>query len=96
MDGLLDVLSKTPVVEIQPQKAVEWVSGRSKLQLSVDQVIALEGLLSAPVTILYGGPGTGKTTLLRAYADIVAMKTKKIGMHGTTEKAAKRHEQVGR
>ena len=97
MDGLLDVLSKTPVVEIQPQKAVEWVSGRSKLQLSVDQVIALEGLLSAPVTILYGGPGTGKTTLLRAYADIVAMKTKKIVCMAPTGKAAKRlGEQVGR
>ncbi len=97
MDGIQELCSMAPIIDIQPQKAVEWVINRLSIQLSPDQVAALEGLLSDPVTILYGGPGTGKTTLLRAYVEIVAKKTTKIICMAPTGKAAKRlAEQVGR
>ena len=97
MDAVQAISNSVPVVSIQPQKAVDWVVARSKVELSIDQLTALEGILSHPVSILYGGPGTGKTTLLRAYVDIVAKKTDKIVCMAPTGKAAKRlSEQVGR
>ncbi len=94
IDGLIQAPSK---VSIQAQLAVEWVIPRTSPSLSSDQVVALEGLCNHSVSILYGGPGTGKTSLLNAYVSIVSKKTDRILCMAPTGKAAKRlAEQVGR
>jgi exodeoxyribonuclease V alpha subunit len=70
---------------------------RMQVPLSPDQVSALEGLCTHAVSILYGGPGTGKTSLLRAYINIVSKKTDNIVCMAPTGKAAKRlADQIGR
>ena len=90
------MIAPTPI-SIEPDKAVQWVMPKLPYRLAVDQVQALEGLLSNNVSILYGGPGTGKTSMLHAYVQVVAKKTDKIICMAPTGKAAKRlAEQVGK
>ena len=97
MNGV-DAFIQSPLrVSIDAAMAVSWVVPRLAVDLSPDQVAALEGICSHSVSILYGGPGTGKTSLLRAYVDIVSKKTNRIVCMAPTGKAAKRlGEQVGR
>ena len=97
MNGV-DAFIQSPLrVSIDAALAVSWVVPRLAVDLSPDQVSALEGICSHSVSILYGGPGTGKTSLLRAYVDIVSKKTNRILCMAPTGKAAKRlGEQVGR
>ena len=97
MDEVQQLYDAKATIDIQPQVAVDWVQGRGQFELSLDQVSALEGVLSHSVSILYGGPGTGKTTLLNAYVQIVSKKTTKIVCMAPTGKAAKRlAQQIGR
>ena len=96
MEGVASLVDSTPLIDIQPQKAVDWVLSTFNASLSSDQILALEGMLSHSVTILHGGPGTGKTTLIKSYVQIVSKKTSKIVCMAPTGKAAKRlSEQVG-
>tara|TARA_A100001015_G_scaffold220825_1_gene248479 strand:- start:126 stop:2180 length:2055 start_codon:yes stop_codon:yes gene_type:complete len=97
MNGI-DALIQAPMrISIQAKRAVEWIIPRSNPAPSPDQVQALEGLCEHPVSILHGGPGTGKTSLLKAYVAIVSKKTDRILCLAPTGKAAKRlAEQVGR
>ena len=94
----IDAMMSAPVhVKVQPQLAVEWVLPQINQTLSADQIAALEGLCKHSVSILYGGPGTGKTSLLKAYVTILSKKTDRILLMAPTGKAAKRlAEQVGR
>ena len=78
MDEVQQLYDAKATIDIQPQVAVDWVQGRGQFELSLDQVSALEGVLSHSVSILYGGPGTGKTTLLNAYVQIVSKKPQKL------------------
>ena len=92
MNGV-DAFIQSPLrVSIDAALAVSWVVPRLAVDLSPDQVSALEGICSHSVSILYGGPGTGKTSLLRAYVDIVSKKTNRILCMAPTGKAAKRLE----
>ena len=93
----IDAMMSAPVhVKVQPQLAVEWVLPQINQTLSADQIAALEGLCKHSVSILYGGPGTGKTSLLKAYVTILSKKTNRILLMAPTGKAAKRlAEQVG-
>ena len=58
--------------------------------LSVEQQLAVQTALSAPVSILTGGPGTGKTTCLKALIQGLEAQGKKIALASPTGRAAKR------
>ena len=80
----IDAMMSAPVhVKVQPQLAVEWVLPQINQTLSADQIAALEGLCKHSVSILYGGPGTGKTSLLKAYVTILSKKNRSDFTHGT-------------
>jgi exodeoxyribonuclease V alpha subunit len=97
MNAVDAMMSAPASVQVQSRRAVDWVLPRLTHTLSVDQIEALEGVCEHSVSILYGGPGTGKTSLLRAYVEIVSKKTDRILLMAPTGKAAKRlAEQVGR
>jgi len=65
--------------------------------LSQLQREAIRTALSHPVSILTGGPGTGKTTALRALIDIVETHGKRFALVSPTGRAAKRlSEATGR
>ena len=58
--------------------------------LSAEQQAAVHMALSAPVSILTGGPGTGKTTCLKALITALAAQGRSFGLASPTGRADKR------
>jgi exodeoxyribonuclease V alpha subunit len=59
-------------------------------QLSDEQGTAIRTALSHPVSVLTGGPGTGKTTCLKALITILETASKRYALVSPTGRAAKR------
>ena len=57
---------------------------------SNEQLKAIETVLKSPVSIISGGPGTGKTTAMKGIIDVLTAQGKKIIMAAPTGRAAKR------
>ncbi|MDE6022954.1 MAG: AAA family ATPase, partial [Muribaculaceae bacterium] len=57
---------------------------------SPKQLKAMELLLNYPVAILTGGPGSGKTTVLRGVIDVLEKEGKRVTLVAPTGRAAKR------
>ncbi len=72
------------------RKAVEWVAGQLALRPSPAQGRALEKLLISGLSVLTGGPGTGKTTLVRALVTIAGRLKLRLALAAPTGRAAKR------
>lgn len=85
-------LAKVPRVglSIDPARAVEWAEGRGEIRFSSEQREALYKALEAKVLVLTGGPGTGKTTLLRSLIEILERKGVRLLLTAPTGRAAKR------
>jgi exodeoxyribonuclease V alpha subunit len=71
-------------------RALEWVQRRLNLQLAEKQCEAVATALKQKVMVLTGGPGTGKTTIIRAILEIFRPVTKNIILGAPTGRAAKR------
>ena len=63
---------------------------QSSLQLAPQQQLAVDTAVANKVTILTGGPGTGKTTTLRALLDLLDGNRKSYLLASPTGRAAKR------
>ncbi len=74
--------------------AIAWAARRMKLTFAPSQIEALKMAFSTKVSIITGGPGVGKTTIIRALVDIFAAKQKIICMAAPTGRAAKRMEEA--
>ncbi len=88
----LKTLCRTPRLlrKINTEKAIEWVQRRLGLELAENQKMALKKALEEKVVIITGGPGTGKTTLVRAILEVYGKITNKILLAAPTGRAAKR------
>jgi len=75
---------------IRTDKAIAWFEQRENLELAEKQREALTQALNAKVMVLTGGPGTGKTTLLRGVVEILKRKKLDIQLAAPTGRAAKR------
>jgi exodeoxyribonuclease V alpha subunit len=71
-------------------RAVDWVQRQLNLQLAEKQCEAVNTALQQKVMLLTGGPGTGKTTIIRAILEIFRRVTKNIILGAPTGRAAKR------
>lgn len=76
--------------DIQVDKTIPWVEGKTGFKLSQTQRIALKVALKNKVVIITGGPGVGKTTLINSILKIVRVKTRNIILCAPTGRAAKR------
>lgn len=63
-------------------------------ELSAEQQTAVRTTLSSPVTVLTGGPGTGKTTTIRALINVLESAHKRYALASPTGRAAKRLSQA--
>ena len=83
-------LASSALPEIKLDRAIEWAQQKAGFEFAEQQIEALRAALTEKVSIITGGPGTGKTTLLRAIVDIVRAKKARILLASPTGRAAQR------
>jgi exodeoxyribonuclease V alpha subunit len=79
-----------PWARIDPDKALPWVEERISLALAESQVAAIRLALVSKVLVMTGGPGVGKTTIVKAILRIVSAKGVRLLLCAPTGRAAKR------
>jgi exodeoxyribonuclease V alpha subunit len=90
-DRLLRIINgKLPWTWIDEDKAVPWVEKRSGLKLADSQRAAIRLALMAKALVITGGPGVGKTTIVKSILQILAAKSVKLLLCAPTGRAAKR------
>ncbi len=88
VDRLLRVPSGLPPIRIDA--AVEWAEQKAGFGFALHQRSALRHALGHKVTVLTGGPGTGKTSIIRALVDILKAKKVRLHLAAPTGRAAQR------
>jgi exodeoxyribonuclease V alpha subunit len=79
-----------PWPRIDPDKALPWVEQRSGLELAESQKTAIRLALTSKVLVITGGPGVGKTTIVRSILQVLSAKGTKLLLCAPTGRAAKR------
>lgn len=79
-----------PWKSIDASKAIPWVEKLTGLQLALSQQEAVRLALVSKVMIITGGPGVGKTTILKSIIKIIHQKKMNIALAAPTGRAAKR------
>ena len=81
---------------IPPDKAIDWWEQKAGFRLAPAQLRAVRASLGAKVSVITGGPGVGKTTIIRVLVDIFAARRLNVRLAAPTGRAAKRMtEQTG-
>ena len=77
-------------------KAIDWWQRQNGITLANRQLQALERSLESKFSIITGGPGVGKTTIIRALVDIFRARRERVVLAAPTGRAVKRmSEAVG-
>jgi exodeoxyribonuclease V alpha subunit len=76
--------------DIDHINAIEWVEKKLSINLAENQKEAIKQAISSSFTVITGGPGTGKTTLLNSLLKILSAKNYKVMLCAPTGRAAKR------
>jgi len=84
------ISSRATPISIQIDKALAWFEERHRIRLAPEQREAITAAISEKVVVITGGPGTGKTTLIRAVIEILEKKNQRIKLAAPTGRAAKR------
>ena len=79
-----------PWPTIDVAKALPWVEKRTGKTLAASQRAAIERALASKVTVVTGGPGVGKTTLLDAILRILAVKGARLLLAAPTREQRRR------
>jgi exodeoxyribonuclease V alpha subunit len=77
-------------VPIDVEKAIEWAQERGGLTLAAQQREAIRRAIERKLVVVTGGPGTGKTTILRCLLPILEAKKLRVALAAPTGRAAKR------
>jgi exodeoxyribonuclease V alpha subunit len=89
--GMRSILEASAAGEpIVPERAVTWFEAQSGVRLAATQRRALAAALTDKAVIITGGPGTGKTTLVRGLVETLEAKGRTIVLAAPTGRAAKR------
>jgi exodeoxyribonuclease V alpha subunit len=92
----LKALLSVPVIppDIGTERISAEVQKKLAITLSAEQLNVLEEVLSHRTVIITGGPGTGKTTLIKSINAIFAALGKKVLLAAPTGRAARRLAEV--
>jgi exodeoxyribonuclease V alpha subunit len=86
-----------PLPALDLDAALAWVEKRMGLQLAATQRDAIRAATRDKMLIVTGGPGVGKSTIVRGIVEIFAARNQRIGLCAPTGRAAKRlSETTGR
>ncbi len=85
---LLAFPSGLPPIKVEP--AIQWAQKREGLAFATEQAEALRVCLKHKMAVITGGPGTGKTSILRALVRILKAKKVNVRLASPTGRAAQR------
>ena len=77
-------------LKIDLDRAVAWFESQEHIELAASQRAAIRAGITAQVLVITGGPGTGKTTLVRGIVRILGAKKQRLLLAAPTGRAAKR------
>jgi exodeoxyribonuclease V alpha subunit len=81
---------KPPWPWIDSDKALPWAEKQIGLAFAKSQIDAIRLALTSKVLVMTGGPGVGKTTIIKAILRVLAAKGTKLLLCAPTGRAAKR------
>ncbi len=82
--------------KLDPEKAITWLRQKLPFKLAALQEQAVRQALTEKILIITGGPGTGKTTLVRAVLAIFRQMDARVCLAAPTGRAAKRLSEATR
>lgn len=93
---LLEALLRTAPapVEIDVEAAIDAFEREREIELAAQQRDALRRVLRSKVLVITGGPGTGKTTIVRGVIHVLGETGQRIALCAPTGRAAKRLEEA--
>ncbi|MBW2513101.1 MAG: ATP-dependent RecD-like DNA helicase [Deltaproteobacteria bacterium] len=89
---MLQTPSAAPPIDVA--KEMERVQEHFSIRLAANQLSAIKSAIEKKLTIITGGPGTGKTTIIRAILKIMLKYKLRVMMAAPTGRAAKRMQET--
>jgi exodeoxyribonuclease V alpha subunit len=83
-----------PYPAIEVEKALEWVGQKLAIELADRQREAVRQAVASKLLVITGGPGVGKTTIVRAILAILGAKRVRVALCAPTGRAAKRLTEI--
>ena len=81
-------------VTFDGERAIQWIEKTQGVRLSVEQLDAVRHSADSKVLVITGGPGTGKTTVIKSLLAMFEAKRLHVCLAAPTGRAAKRMEEA--
>ena len=79
-----------PLPEVNVDAAVKWAETKMGIAFATSQRAAIKAAVTNKLMVITGGPGTGKTTIVRAIIEMFLAKSLRVLLTAPTGRAAKR------
>jgi exodeoxyribonuclease V alpha subunit len=90
-EGLLGLLAApTALRDFDADKALAWAQEQLDLELTGRQAEAVRAAVTSKLVVVTGGPGTGKSTIVRSVLAILGVLRARVALAAPTGRAAKR------
>lgn len=86
--------NREPLPLMDRERIIAEIEGRMGLELAPEQIEAIHLTLDEPIVLITGGPGTGKTTLVRFIIELLERSAHRVALAAPTGRAAKRMSQT--